>query len=154
MPVVLWSIGFDTSAADAEFVARCQAALDVVQRDLDLTGYGQYRMHATRPEGWPVSVFAALPDGSYWSGGWSMTRRMDDADLLFYPAGSVSGTIEEVHEFEWPVCAVHGEDPATRYLHGGESVDDVDGAAWWWCTRAGHPMAPVGQLTDKTAKTL
>lgn len=32
MPVALRSIGFDPSAADAEFVARCQAALDVVQR--------------------------------------------------------------------------------------------------------------------------
>jgi hypothetical protein len=79
---------------------------------------------------------------------------MDDADLLFYAAGSVSGTIEEVHEFEWPVCAVHGDDRATRYRHGDEPVEDFDGVVSWWCTRAGHPMAPVGQLTGRTAKTL
>jgi hypothetical protein len=29
-----------------------------------------------------------------------------------------SGTIEAVHEIEWPVCAVHGGDPMTRDLHG------------------------------------
>jgi hypothetical protein len=37
MPEVLQSIGFDPAPAEAAFVARCQAALDVVQRDLDAT---------------------------------------------------------------------------------------------------------------------
>lgn len=83
-----------------------------------------------------------------------MTRRMNDAYLLFCAAAGVSGTIEDVHEIEWPVCALHGDDQATRWLDGDESVDDIDGVAWWWCTRAGHAIAPVGQLTDKTAKTL
>ena len=97
LPVALRSIGFDLTAANAEFVACCQAALHVVQRDLDVTGYGQFRMRARRPGGGQRRS-AALPDGSYWSGGWSMSRRMNDADLLFYAAGSVSGTIEEVPE--------------------------------------------------------
>jgi len=125
-----------------------------VQHDLDVTGYGQYQMRACLGWGWPATVFATLPDGSYWGGGQGMSRREDGSWLLVSAAASVSGTLQEVPEVEWPVCAVHGDDPATRYLHGEESVDDVDGAAWWWCTRAGHPMAPVGQLTDKTAKTL
>jgi len=46
MPEALRSIGFDPAAADEEFAARCQAALDIVQGDLDVTGYGQYRMRA------------------------------------------------------------------------------------------------------------
>jgi len=46
MPEALRSIGFGPAAADEEFTARCQAALDVVQRDLDVTGYGQCRMRA------------------------------------------------------------------------------------------------------------
>jgi hypothetical protein len=29
-----------------------------------------------------------LPDGSYWSGAWGMTRQMDDASLLFTAASS------------------------------------------------------------------
>ncbi len=154
MPVALRSIGFDPAVADDQFVVRCQAALDVVQRDLDVTGFGRYRVHAGRPGGWPVMVFAVLPDGSYWSGAWGMTRQMNDAELLLHAAGSVSGTIEDVHEIEWPVCAVHGDDPATRYLDGMESVDDIDGVAWWWCTRAGHGIAQVGRLTGGTARTL
>jgi hypothetical protein len=40
-----------------------------------------------------------------------MTRPMDDASLLFFAAASVSGTVEEVHQIDWPVCAVHGGDP-------------------------------------------
>jgi hypothetical protein len=39
MPEVLRSIGFDPAVADGEFLARCQAALDFVQRDLDVTGW-------------------------------------------------------------------------------------------------------------------
>ena len=154
MPEALRSIGFDPAVADEEFVARCQAALEVVQSALDVTGYGRYRVRAIRAWGWPVAVFAALPDGSHWTGAWGMTRRMTNASLLFHAAGSVSGTIEEVREIEWPVCAVHGDDPTTRYLHGEESVEFIDGAAWWWCIRAGHAVAPVGQLTDKVATTL
>jgi hypothetical protein len=73
MPEALRSIGFDPGVADEEFVARCQGALDVVQRDLDVTGYGQDRVRAYLAWGWPVSVFAALPDGSYWTGRWGMT---------------------------------------------------------------------------------
>ena len=153
MPQALRSIGFDPAAADGEFAARCQAALDIVQRDLDVTGYGRYRMRAYLARGWPSAVFAALPDGSYWSGAWDMTRRMDDASLLFNAAGSVSGTLKEVHEIDWPVCAIHGGHPETSIWDGGEPVGLTDGVVWWRCTRAGHPLAPVGQLTAKTAKT-
>jgi hypothetical protein len=39
MPDVLESLGFDPAASDAQFTARCQGAVDVVQRDLDVTGY-------------------------------------------------------------------------------------------------------------------
>ena len=104
------SICFDPAPAEAEFTARCQAALDIVQRDLDVTGYGRYRVRAYLSQ-WPTTVFAALPDGSYWSGAWGMTREMDGARLLFTAAASVSGTIKEVDEIEWPVCAADGEEP-------------------------------------------
>lgn len=46
MPEALRSIGFDPAPAGEEFRARCQAALDIVQRDLDVTGYGRYRVRA------------------------------------------------------------------------------------------------------------
>ena len=67
--------------------------------------------------------------------------------LLFTAAASVSGTIEEVRQIEWPVCAVHGGDPMTRDLHGEEPVALIDGVVWWWCTPAGHPLVSVGRLT-------
>ena len=153
LPEALRSIGFDPAAADAEYAARCQAALDIVQRDLDVTGYGQYRMRPQRVDGWPIVMFAAFPDGSHWAGGWGMSRRMDDAELVFNAALSVSGTIEEYHEFEWPVCAVH-DDVTTRWDAGTESVEFIDGAPLWWCTRAGHALAAIGQLTAEIARTL
>jgi hypothetical protein len=68
MPEALRSIGFDPAPADEAFLARCQSALEVVQRDLDVTGYGQYRIHARFASGWPAAVYPALPDGSYWGG--------------------------------------------------------------------------------------
>ena len=94
-----------------------------------------------------------------------MTREMDDASLLFNAAASVSGTIKEVDEIEWPVCAAHGDDRMARASDGEEPValpDDflfdepvtlIDGVPWWWCIRAGHALAPVGQLTARIAKT-
>jgi len=54
MPEALRSTGFDPAPAEEEFTARCQAALDIVQRDLDVTGYGQYRVgvpHAVADSG-------------------------------------------------------------------------------------------------------
>ena len=117
MPEALRSIGFAPAPADEEFTARCQAALDIVQRDLDVTGYRQYRMWAHLDRGWPPAVFSALPDGSYWSGAGGMTRQMDDASLLFTAASSVSGTLEEVHQIQWRVCAaVYGNAGCGRDL--------------------------------------
>ncbi len=94
-----------------------------------------------------------------------MTREMDDASLLFNAAASVSGTIKEVDEIEWPACAAHGDDRMARAPDGEEPValsDDflfdepvtlIDGVPWWWCIRAGHALVPVGQLTARIAKT-
>jgi hypothetical protein len=82
-----------------------------------------------------------------------MTREMDDASLLFNAAASVSGTIKEVDEIEWPVCAAHADDRMARASDGEEPValsDDflfdepvtlIDGVPWWWCIRAGHALA-------------
>ena len=103
MPEVLRSVGFDPAPANQEFAARCQKALDIVQRDLDATGYDQYQMRAQISEGWPAIVFAALPDGSYWSGGGGMARGEDSPSLLASAADSVSGVLKEIPEIEWPV---------------------------------------------------
>jgi len=153
MPEAMRSIGFDPAPADEEFAARCQNALDIVQHDLDVTAYGRYRMRARLGRGWPARVLATLPDGSYWGGGEGMSRRMGGSWLLFSAANSVSATLKEVHEIEWPVCAVHGGHPETSVWDGEEPVDLLDEVAWWRCTNTGHALAPVGQLTAKIAKT-
>jgi hypothetical protein len=153
MPDVLRSIGFDPAPADEAFVARCQSALDVVQRDLDVTGYGQHRMRARFGRGWPAAVYPAMPDGSYWGGDQGMSREDDGPWLLFRAAGLVSATLKEIPEIEWPVCTVHGGHPASVW-DGDEPVDLIDEVAWWRCTSTGHPLAPVGQLTTKIVKTL
>ena len=151
MPKALRSIGFDPAAADEAFTARCQSALDIVQHDLDVTGYGQYRMRARLGRGWPATVYATLPDGSHWAaGGEGMTRDLDGSWLLFAAAESVSATIKEVPEIEWPVCAVHADEPRTSW----EPAAHIRKVAWWQCTRARHTLAPVGQLTAKIVKTL
>ncbi|HXB49830.1 MAG TPA: hypothetical protein VNW50_18865 [Streptosporangiaceae bacterium] len=152
MPEAMRSIGFDPAPADGEFVARCQSALDVVQHDLDVTGYDRYRMRARFGGGWPATVFATLPDGSYWGGGQGMSREMKGSLLLFNAADSVSATLKEVPEIEWPVCAVHGGHPVSIW-DGEEPVDLIDEVAWWRCTNTGHLLAPVGQLTAEIAKT-
>ena len=150
MPEALRSIGFDPGPADEEFRARCQNALDVVQHDLDTTGYGQFRMRATRGQGQYAIMFATLPDGSYWGGGEGMTRDLTGSQLLFSAAESVSATIEEVHELEWPVCAIHSDGPRTNW----DPVTFIKKVPWWQCTRAEHSLAPVGQLTPSIARTL
>ena len=148
MPKAMRSIGFDPAPADVEFQTRCQQALDIVQHDLDVTGYGQYRMQA-RPVR-PGVMYAAFPDGSYWGGGEGMSRQMEGSWLLFNAAESVSATIEEWHEIEWPVCAAHSHDPRISW----DPVALIKKAAWWQCTRAHHVLAPVGQLTAQFARTL
>jgi len=152
MPEVLRSVGFDPAPANQEFAARCQKALDIVQRDLDATGYDQYQMRAQISEGWPAIVFAALPDGSYWSGGGGMARGEDSPSLLASAADSVSGVLKEIPEIEWPVCAIHGGHPESIW-DGEDPVDLLKKVAWWRCTSTGHPLAPVGQLTAETART-
>jgi hypothetical protein len=81
-----------------------------------------------------------------------MSREMKGPWLLFSAADSVSATLKEVPQIEWPVCAVHGGHPA-RIWDGEDSVDLIDEVAWWRCTSTGHALAPVGQLTAKIAKT-
>lgn len=81
-----------------------------------------------------------------------MGRRMDDDDLLFNAAGSVSDTLKEVHEIEWPACAAHERDPTTSIWDSEELVVVIKKAVWWRCTRARHPLAPVSELTAKIAK--
>jgi hypothetical protein len=153
MPEALRSIGFDPAPADEAFLARCQSSLDIVQHDLDVAGYGQYRMRARFGGGWPATVYPTLPDGSYWGGGEGMSRRLDGALLLFNAADSVSATLKEVPEIEWPVCAIHGGHPGSIW-NGEEPVGLISKVAWWQCTNTGHSLAPVGQLTTKIAKTL
>jgi len=53
-----------------------------------------------------------LPYGSDWAaGGEDMFREMEGSWLLVCAAGSVSATLKEVHEVEWPVCVIHGGHP-------------------------------------------
>jgi hypothetical protein len=153
MPEVLRSIGFDPAPADEAFVARCQKALDVVQHDLDVTGYGRYRMRASFGRGWPAAVYPTMPDGSYWGGSQGMSRQDDGPGLLVSVADLVSATLKEIPEVEWPVCAVHGGHPDSIW-DGEEPVDLINTVAWWQCTNTGHALAPVGQLTAEIVKTL
>lgn len=123
--------------------------MDIVQRDLDVTGYGRYRMRARLGLGWPALAVAALPEGAYWAGDWGM----DDVTLLLSAAESASATLKEVHEIEWPVCAAHSGDPVLPCWRAQQPVVVIKKAARWRCTRARHALAPVGQLTAEIAQT-
>lgn len=82
-----------------------------------------------------------------------MSRATKGSWLLCRAADSVSATIKEVHEIEWPVCGVHGGHPADIW-DGEDPVGLIDKVAWWRCTNTGHALAPVGQLTALIVKTL
>lgn len=153
LPDVLRSIGFDPAPADQAFLARCQGALDIVQRDLDMTRYGQYQMRVRFGQGWPTAVYPAMPDGSYWGGGQGISREADGPWLLAATADSASATLKEILEIEWPVCAIHGGHP-TSIWDGEEPVGLIGKVAWWQCTNTGHPLAPVGQLSGEAARML
>jgi len=149
MPEALRSIGFDPAAADEEFTARCQAALVIVQGDLDVTGYGQYRMRAHLDSGWPPAVFAALPDGSYWSGAWGMTRQMDDASPALH-----CGFIGLWHARRDASDPVAGLRRPPRYSPGLSLVWRGARRDHRWrgvvvVSARGHALAPVGQLTGR-----
>jgi hypothetical protein len=154
MPQALRSIGFDPSAGATVFMTRSQGILDVVQRDLDATGYGQYRMRPVNLSLEPrVAVYAALPDGRSWSGvGEGMTRRMDDADLLWHAAQSVSGTLAEVLGIVWPACAIHPGEPMAPSSDSGTPRAGIGGVVWWCPAGPGHAAAPVGGLTPQVAR--
>jgi hypothetical protein len=98
-------------------------------------------------------VYATLPDGSYWGAGQGMSREEEGSGLLCSAADSVSATLKEIPEIEWPVCAVHGGHPGSIW-DGEDPVDLIKKVAWWRCTNTGHLLAPVGQLTAEIAKTL
>jgi hypothetical protein len=154
MPQAMRSIGFDPSAGTAVFMTRSQEILDVVQRDLDATGYGEYRMRPVNLSFEPrVAVYAALPDGGSWSGvGEGMTRRMNDADLLWHAAQSVSGTLAEVLGIVWPACAIHPGEPMTPSSDSGTPRASTSGVVWWCPADPGHAAAPVGDLTPQVAQ--
>lgn len=147
MPKALRSLGFEPGSADQELIDRCQEALDIVQHDLDATRYGEYRMQVRLSRDRPGIVFATTADGSYWGGGEGIPRALTGSSLLCAMAASVSATIEEIHELEWPVCAEHGDGPRTSW----DPAAHIRKVAWWQCTRARHRLAPVGQLTTALA---
>jgi hypothetical protein len=153
---VLGSIGYPVPV-ESEFADRCRVPVGIVQRDLKATGFGRYQLHPRNLLVGPISLemWAALPDGSSWSGGGNgMTPGMDDLNLLWHAAASVSDTLGEVLGIAWPVCAVHGGAPMTPPDHREVPGGFIDGAVWWWCrTRAGHAVVPVGQLTPQAART-
>lgn len=82
-----------------------------------------------------------------------MKPGMEGSWLLFSAAQLVTDTLREVPEIEWPACAAHDGDPMTPDGESEELVALIDEVVWW-CTRAGHTLAPVGQLTAKLVKTL
>jgi hypothetical protein len=48
----------------------------------------------------------------------------------------------------------NGGIPLAYPLYGEELVEIIGGVVSWWCARAGHALAPVGQLTARIARTL
>ena len=71
---------------------------------------------------------------------------MDDREVLWHAAGSVSDTLVEVLRVQWPVCSEHGGEPMAPNKE--ELLSGMDDGLIWWCRYgSGHPVAFVGQLT-------
>lgn len=145
MVAALASIGFPVVSSEA-FAGRCQTMLDLVAADLRRSGWTEYRF---RPVNVVTSVvrvvmYAALVDGSFWSGGSEgMHPRMDDPGLLEAAADSVSDTLAEVERLIWPRCRKHGGRiliPALgdhpRSAGGGViRAGDLPPGVYWACTK-------------------
>jgi hypothetical protein len=144
MVTVLRSLGVAIELP-AEFIARCDRVIARIQPDLDATGCEQYRMQAANAaighDALPA-VYAALPDGSWWSSGAAMTPDMDDPALLLTAAESVSDTLTEVLRVFWPTCVQHAGPPMTLEQNR-KNVVPV-----WRCERGQHDLAPLGRLTQ------
>jgi hypothetical protein len=151
MPTVLAELGYPV-ISEAELVSRCQRMLDVVQRDLDATGYGEYRMHpvnAYPPEALSPGMYAALPNGYFWSGGSEgMRPRHTDLELLAAAATSVRDTLIEVLQVNWPGCPADAGYPmAPGIIDPYRAPVRRRGLTlWWWCQPGDHFAAPIGKL--------
>ena len=128
----------------ADFLARCGRAIARVQVDLDATGFGEFHMQAANAsaadDGLPA-VYAALPDGRFWSSGSSMTQDMADDALVFAAAESVTDTLIECERVSWPICVLHGGPPMVLKEVANSS------APAWWCSSGEHQAAGLGDLS-------
>jgi hypothetical protein len=142
---VLRSLGAVTPL-DPEPEQRVDRALAVVQGDLDATGFGQFRFHATAVEYWPTGlrpVYRATLENGWWD------HNVEELDALSPPeqllrdaALAVHETIIEIHMHAWPYCVAHDGPPLTpRIREAGTEV-----TVWWHCLRGDHDVAPIGEL--------
>ena len=167
MPEVLRSLGLPVSGGAKEFRAqvfdlsgfanRCRVALAVVQRDLDRTGFGEFRLHpvVSTPDDFmhetPLHACAALPDDTYASDfNNSMSPDLDDPDMVVYAALSACDTLLLVADVRWPRCIHH----TTKYLLPYPPREEAgldrlhDDRPWWWCNQGQtHRVNPIGELT-------
>ena len=123
------------------FDERCAAVLRIVQHDLDAAGYVEFQM---RPRNAAVddepAVYAALPDGRWWSSGSAMMPDMDDRTMLIRASESVADTLVELLGIVWPACRQHDGPPMSARAGN-------HGAPIWWCASGAHTVALVGELS-------
>lgn len=124
------------------------AAVAVVQQDLDVTGIGRRATLVSMGEG---RLGAGVDDGG--SAGHDQPVSGETLEVAVWTvAAAVQDTLAAVHWIVWPVCRAHG---VGVHLHplGGRGVPIADDLPWplpapgWWCKGGGgHELAAVGEL--------
>src|SRR4051794_32781074 len=96
-----------------DFEDRCRSALGIVQRDLDSTGWVEFKMSPRNLSiRGPLQVCAAPPNGASRTDGDSrMTEHMPEGAQPYPAAVSAPDTLAEVLRISWPVCSDHGGQP-------------------------------------------
>jgi hypothetical protein len=124
---------------------RIDRALSLVQKDLDKSGFGRYRMmvvDGTEDSEGVETYYAALPDGTYHGSPNSRIvggPQLDDLSTLVDTATSVQDSLAEVERIAWPSCEQHDFRIVVPRRMG------TSGCVGWYCEK-GHYLSEIGKL--------
>lgn len=151
---VLRAAGADVPP-DSELADQVDRALSIVQRDLDSTGFGQFRFHAQHTDDWSdglrTTFWAALDNGQYDHNAGALDPTGDPVELLRHAGHAVAETILAICSLAWPDCPDHN---GPQLQPQNRPDDSPTSSVWWRCASGNHYVAPLGELLPEHVRPL